>query len=228
MIKKGIPIEKDTDEPIKIALKVKDKEIRNTQTLVKALSNENKEMRKILDKYTDSNTKRELSDKLIDIERENNKLKNEVKTLKLLNKPHETCPREKENLERTLKNLVNELQNCKNRVLEEQLEYKKLEKKYYSNGKDNELILDKNEIKDNPSIQENGFSNNNSIKNINININDNNDNKEKEENEKEQQNNEKNDENKSQNNEKKSNEQDNNEHNNENNSENDNNSKNEK
>ena len=143
MIKKGIPIEKEVDEPIKIALKVKDKEIRNTQTLVKALSNENKEMRKILDKYTDSNTKRELSDKLIDIEREYNKLKNEVKTLKLLNKPHETCPKEKENLEKTLKNLENELQNCKNRVLEEQLEYKKLEKKYYSKGKDMEELKKK-------------------------------------------------------------------------------------
>ena len=138
MIKKGIPIEKETDEPIKIALKVKDKEIRNTQTLAKALSNENKEMRKILDKYTDSNTKRELSDKLIDIERENNRLKKEVKTLKLLNKPHETCPKEKENLEKTLENLENELQNCKNRVLKEQLEYKELENKYYSNGKDYE------------------------------------------------------------------------------------------
>ena len=138
MIKKGIAIEKETDEPLKIALKVKDKEIKNTQTLAKALSNENKEMRKILDNYTDSNTKRELSDKLINQERENNQLKNEVKTLKLLNKPHENCPKEKENLEKTLLNLENELQLCKNKVLEEQLEYKKLEEKYYSNNKDYE------------------------------------------------------------------------------------------
>ena len=53
-------------------------------------------MQNILDNYTDYDNKRELSDRLILKEKENNRLKNEIKTLKIFNKDYNEWEKEKD------------------------------------------------------------------------------------------------------------------------------------
>ena len=82
--------------------------------------------------YTDIENKRQRTDKLLFIEKENNKLKNEIKTLKVLLNDHEKCEKEKDELENTLKELENQINDERNKNTNDKLEYKSLEEKYYN------------------------------------------------------------------------------------------------
>ena len=66
---------REKDDPIKIVINIKEKEIKEIQNRVNSLSKENKSMQNILDNYTDIENKRQRTDKLLFIEKENNKLK---------------------------------------------------------------------------------------------------------------------------------------------------------
>ena len=123
---------REKDEPIKIVINIKEKEIKEIQNRVNSLSKENKSMQNILDNYTDIENKRQRTDKLLFIEKENNKLKNEIKTLKVLLNDHEKCEKEKEELENTLKELENQINDERNKNTNDKLEYKSLEEKYYN------------------------------------------------------------------------------------------------
>ena len=123
---------KEKEEPIEIALKVKEKDIKNVQSLANILSKENKNMQNILDNYTNADSKRELSDRLISKERENNRLKNEIKTLKIFNKDYNEWEKEKDDLKIAIEELQNKLDNTKKENKNEKNEVKKLQVKYYS------------------------------------------------------------------------------------------------
>ena len=123
---------KEKEKPIEIALKVKEKDIKNVQSLANILSKENKNMQNILDNYTNADSKRELSDRLISKERENNRLKNEIKTLKIFNKDYNEWEKEKEDLKIAIDELQNKLYNSKVENKNEKNEVKKLQVKYYS------------------------------------------------------------------------------------------------
>jgi hypothetical protein len=140
---------KEKEEPIEIALKVKEKDIKNVQSLANILSKENKNMQNILDNYTNADSKRELSDRLILKEKENNRLKNEIKTLKIFNKDYNEWEKEKEDLKIAIDELQNKLYNSKVENKNEKKEIKKLQEKYYSvhsrnkNNKTNEKDKEK-------------------------------------------------------------------------------------
>ena len=123
---------KEKEEPIQIALKVKEKDIKNVQSIANILSKENKNMQNILDNYTNADSKRELSDRLISKERENNRLKNEIKTLKIFNKDYNEWEKEKDDLKIAIEELQNKLDNTKKENKNEKNEVKKLQVKYYS------------------------------------------------------------------------------------------------
>ena len=123
---------KEKEEPIQIALKVKEKDIKNVQSIANILSKENKTMQNILDNYTNADSKRELSDRLILKERENNRLKNEIKTLKIFNKDYNEWEKEKDDLKIAIEELQNKLDNTKKENKNEKNEVKKLQVKYYS------------------------------------------------------------------------------------------------
>ena len=149
---------KEKEEPIQIALKVKEKDIKNVQSIANILSKENKNMQNILDNYTNADSKRELSDRLISKERENNRLKNEIKTLKIFNKDYNEWEKEKEDLKIAIDELQNKLYNSKVENKNEKKEVKKLQEKYYSvhsrnknnktNEKDKEKEKDEEENED--------------------------------------------------------------------------------
>ncbi len=149
---------KEKEEPIEIALKVKEKDIKNVQSLANILSKENKNMQNILDNYTNADSKRELSDRLILKEKENNRLKNEIKTLKIFNKDYNEWEKEKEDLKIAIDELQNKLYNSKVENKNEKKEVKKLQEKYYSvhsrnknnktNEKDKEKEKDEEENED--------------------------------------------------------------------------------
>ena len=148
---------KEKEEPIEIALKVKEKDIKNVQSLANILSKENKNMQNILDNYTNADSKRELSDRLILKEKENNRLKNEIKTLKIFNKDYNEWEKEKEDLKIAIDELQNKLYNSKVENKNEKKEVKKLQEKYYSvisrnknktNNKDKEKEKDEKENED--------------------------------------------------------------------------------
>ena len=137
-------IKKEKEEPIKIALKVKEKDIKNVQSIVNLLSKENKNMQNILDNYTDYDNKRELSDRLILKEKENNILKNEIKTLKIFNKDYDYWEKEKEDLNLAIQELENKLQLSQRENREGKKEIKLLENKYYNNSRNiSQKIKDK-------------------------------------------------------------------------------------
>ena len=141
---------KEKDEPIKISINIKEKEIQNIQSRVNSLSKENQSMQSLLDKYSDLENKREKSDKLLFMEKENNKIKNEIKVLKNLTKDHEFCYKEKEDLKNTLKELENQINNTKKDIINEKLEYKLLEENYYnykSNRSDNNIMKLRKKLK---------------------------------------------------------------------------------
>ena len=169
---------KEKEEPIQIALKVKEKDIKNVQSLANILSKENKTMQNILDNYTNSDSKRELSDRLILKERENNRLKNEIKTLKIFNKDYNEWEKEKEDLKIAIDELQNKLYNSKVENKNEKKEVKKLQEKYYSvisrnknknktNNKDKEKEKDKDE-KDKEKEGEESENNTKSFDYLNI------------------------------------------------------------
>ena len=149
---------KEKEEPIQIALKVKEKDIKNVQSIANILSKENKNMQNILDNYTNADSKRELSDRLILKEKENNRLKNEIKTLKIFNKDYNEWEKEKEDLKIAIDELQNKLYNSKVENKNEKKEVKKLQEKYYSvhsrnknnktNEKDKEKEKDEEENED--------------------------------------------------------------------------------
>ena len=141
---------KEKDEPIKISINIKEKEIQNIQSRVNSLSKENQSMQSLLDKYSDLENKREKSDKLLFMEKENNKIKNEINVLKNLTKDHAFCYKEKEDLKNTLKELENQINNTKKDIINEKLEYKLLEENYYnykSNRSDNNIMKLRKKLK---------------------------------------------------------------------------------
>ena len=107
-------------------------------------------MQSLLDKYSDLENKREKSDKILFMEKENNKIKNEINVLKNLTKDHEFCYKEKEDLKNTLKELENQINNTKKDIINEKLEYKLLEENYYnykSNRSDNNIMKLRKKLK---------------------------------------------------------------------------------
>ena len=147
-------------EPIKIALEVKEKNIRNVQSLVNSISKENQTMKDILDNYNDYENKRILSDRLIYKEQQNNILKNQIKTLKIFNKDYDYWQKEKEDLNFAIQELENRLKYNKNENISEKKEVKLLYDKYYNfsdsdnsnsnnNSKKKDKTINQNEIKSN-------------------------------------------------------------------------------
>jgi hypothetical protein len=101
-------------------------------------------MQNILDNYTDYDNKRELSDRLILKEKENNILKNEIKTLKIFNKDYDYWEKEKEDLNLAIQELENKLQLSQRENREGKKEIKLLENKYYNNSRNiSQKIKDK-------------------------------------------------------------------------------------
>ena len=70
------------------------------------------------------------------MEKENNKLKEEIQTMKILLKDHKDCHKEKEDLENKVKNLEKLVNNSKKNNRNTELEYYSLEEKYYNSNTD--------------------------------------------------------------------------------------------
>ncbi len=126
----------DKDDPIKIVLTAKEKERKDFQLKINHLFNENNSTQNILDKYSDIESKRHKTDQLLLMEKENNKLKEEIQTMKILLKDHKDCHKEKEDLENKVKNLEKLVNNSKKNNRNTELEYYSLEEKYYNSNTD--------------------------------------------------------------------------------------------
>lgn len=126
----------DKDDPIKIVLNAKEKERKDFQLKINHLFNENNSTQNILDKYSDIESKRHKTDQLLLMEKENNKLKEEIQTMKILLKDHKDCHKEKEDLENKVKNLEKLVNNSKKNNRNTELEYYSLEEKYYNSNTD--------------------------------------------------------------------------------------------
>ena len=126
----------DKDDPIKIVLNAKEKERKDFQSKINHLFNENNSTQNILDKYSDIESKRHKTDQLLLMEKENNKLKEEIQTMKILLKDHKDCHKEKEDLENKVKNLEKLVNNSKKNNRNTELEYYSLEEKYYNSNTD--------------------------------------------------------------------------------------------
>ena len=126
----------DKDDPIKLVLNAKEKERKDFQSKINHLFNENNSTQKILDKYSDIESKRQKTDQLLLMEKENNKLKEEIQTMKILLKDHKDCHKEKEDLENKVKNLEKLVNNSKKNNRNNELEYYSLEEKYYNSNTD--------------------------------------------------------------------------------------------
>ena len=165
---------KEKEEPIKITIDIKEKEIQNIQFRVNSLSKENQSMQSLLDKFSDLENKRERTDRLMFMENENNKLKNEINILKNLTKEHEFCNKEKEDLRIILKELENQINNTKKDIINDKLEYKILEEHYYnykSNRSEDNIMKLRKKLKFEMKSENNDIENINEINNNNDNIN---------------------------------------------------------
>ena len=164
---------KEKEEPIKITINIKEKEIQDIQFRVNSLSKENQSMQSLLDKFSDLENKRERTDRLLFMEKENNKLKNEINTLQNLTKEHEFCDKEKEDLRNILKELENQINNTKNDIFNDKLEYKILEENYYnykSNRSEDNIMKLRKKLKFEIKTENNDNNNINQINNNNDNI----------------------------------------------------------
>ncbi len=164
---------KEKEEPIKITINIKEKEIQDIQFRVNSLSKENQSMQSLLDKFSDLENKRERTDRLLFMEKENNKLKNEINTLQNLTKEHEFCDKEKEDLRNILKELENQINNTKNDIFNDKLEYKILEENYYnykSNRSEDNIMKLRKKLKFEIKTEYNDNNNINQINNNNDNI----------------------------------------------------------
>ena len=149
----------EKEEPIKIALKIKEKNLRNVQSLVNSISKENQDMKDILDNYNDYDNKRKLSDRLIYKEKQNNILKNQIKTLKIFNKDYDYWKKEKEDLNIAIQELENKIKINRKENNSEKKEVKKLYEKYYNysdsdNNKSNKDSRNKNKTINQKEINE--------------------------------------------------------------------------
>ena len=156
----------EKEEPIKIALKVKEKNIRNVQSLVSSISKENQDMKDILDNYNDYDNKRKLSDRLIYKEKQNNILKNQIKTLKIFNKDYDYWKKEKEDLNIAIQELENRLKNNRKENNSEKKEVKLLYNKYYNYSDSDNNNSNKNSRNENKIINQKEIKNEKENSNI--------------------------------------------------------------
>ena len=91
-----------------LILKIKEKELKNSQTLVKILQRDNSRIKKLLEYQTETSSN-ELLNKIKEKDNENQKLKTEIKQLKNINHSNSNCLTQRNNLQKKIKNLELEI-----------------------------------------------------------------------------------------------------------------------
>ena len=91
-----------------LILKIKEKELQNSQTLVKILQRDNSRIKKLLEYQTETSSN-ELLNKIKEKDSENQKLKTEIKQLKNINHLNSNCITERNVLQKKIKNLELEI-----------------------------------------------------------------------------------------------------------------------
>ena len=91
-----------------LILKIKEKELKNSQTLVKILQRDNSRIKKLLEYQTETSSN-ELLNKIKEKDNENQKLKTEIKQLKNINHSNSNCLTQRNNLQKIIKNLELEI-----------------------------------------------------------------------------------------------------------------------
>jgi chromosome segregation ATPase len=125
-------IEETKQNPLEIVLKVKEKELKNSNQLIEILRKDNEQLQKAVDTYTDYKSIFKIQDKLTLKEREVVDLLSEIKVLNKAIEDHKRCPSLKNSLENEIKNLKADLRHFKDTHKELKDKMKEEEKKHQS------------------------------------------------------------------------------------------------
>ena len=120
----------ESDIPIEIALKVKERELKNNENIILTLSKENKQLTRLIDNYQKDKENKDISDLILIKEKENKSIENEIKTMKLLTKEHKNCEIEKKNLIEIIVSLKEELKQSKINLMKNKKNLQNSQSKY--------------------------------------------------------------------------------------------------
>jgi len=130
------------DNPLDIVLKVKEKELKNTLSLLEILKKDNENLKRNMNEQININSYIDLQNKLKYKETQISELTNEIKALSRSSEEHNKCHENKKEYENEKKNLRDEIKKLKDIVREMQFKLKEEEAKH-SKTKDNLINLKK-------------------------------------------------------------------------------------